>query len=195
MLAANPQEQAQYWDTTWNGRINDDGVQMNIEKMSYLLEELANRPFHRTAKVLDVGCGTGLHAHYLMQTVWPELDWTGIDLSLVAVTKAQHYGLNAENKSLYDMDGEFTAFWFLDVLEHVDDHDKAAEAVKRLGKKPFRIFGNIPLYSTTDHACKNCERPMDVSALARFLKSCGMDEFWQKIYGCYGHPYMVFEAV
>jgi hypothetical protein len=63
-----------------------------------------------------------------------------------------------------------------------------------MAKKPYRIFGNIPLYSATGHAAK-CERPMDVTALARFFAKCEMTEFWQKIYGCQGYPYMVFEAV
>ena len=195
MLSASPQEQSVFWDSHWSKIICPGGEYKNAEKMAYLLEELSNRAFYSTAKVLDIGCGTGIHAHYLMQTVWPSLDWTGIDLSQVAVASAQQGGLKAINKSLYDMDGEFTAFWFLDVLEHIDDHDKAAEAVRRMAKKPFRIFGNIPLYRAVDPTTRSCELAMDVNVLGKFLVKCGADKFWQQIYGVRGYPYMIFEAV
>jgi 2-polyprenyl-3-methyl-5-hydroxy-6-metoxy-1,4-benzoquinol methylase len=195
---ANMSEQAGYWEGTWDGRIHESGkgVDMNQEKMCFLISEIYKRPYYRDLDVLEVGCGTGIHAAVLKHD-WPSLDknWTGIDLSKKAVAYAKRCGFNAEVASIYNYKPgrKFDAFWFMDVLEHLENHRAVGAKVRELANKEYWIFGNIPLYSTTDHA-QHCERPMDREALANFLAYCGMKKFWQRIYGAFGFPYMIFEA-
>lgn len=191
MFSANLSGQKKYWDRTWSDRIDGPTVKMNKGKMKFLLNEILKRDYSK-ANILEVGCGSGVHAQVL-KTDWPDLKWTGIDLSELAVRRANSVGLNAFVGSIYDIqEGAFDAIWFLDVLEHIEDHKRLSAAVRKITVPGFRIFGNVPLYPNTAHDA--CERPMDKDILAEFLFNCGMNKFWQRIYGSFGYPYMVFEA-
>ena len=191
-------EQIKHWDDTWQGRIIDTNhVMMNKPKMRFILSELKKRPYYKNLKILEVGCGTGVHVMALKQD-WPELvdNWTGIDLSMSAVKFAKSKGLNAHLDDIYSMDTDqkFEAFWFLDVLEHIEHHDILAQRINELAADDFYIFGNIPLYCQTPTHGPICERSIGRVELSLFLGNCHIKGFWQRIYGSYGYPYMIFEA-
>jgi 2-polyprenyl-3-methyl-5-hydroxy-6-metoxy-1,4-benzoquinol methylase len=197
MFGIDINSQAKHWDGEWYRRTNDGpGVQMNPRKMRQIIKELSKRKYYADSKVLDIGCGSGIHAVAMMQHFprW-EYNYTGIDLSKLGVEYARKLGLTAFVESIYDTNlSGFDLFLFLDTLEHMEYHDRIAAKLRQIAKYPFHIFGNIPLYSTSTHSNGGCERMMDVNILHEFLKQCGASRFWQKIYGSHGYPYMLFEA-
>lgn len=187
----------QYWDEIWGGRIKDPHhVDMNGEKLTFLMQQLWGRPEYTLKDKLEIGCGTGIHAIRMRQynPEWAE-HWIGIDFSEKAVAWGKNLGLNVMQGDIYTQtfDKKFDAFLFLDVLEHIQDHDSLAKRLVEIGNEHFNILGNIPLYRSehSDHY----ERDMDVNVLGRFLKNCGFDGFYHKVYGIRGFPYMFFEAV
>ena len=194
-------QQEDYWDKTWTGRCDHDDpliVTMNKYKMKFLIHMLAERPYYEHLRKLDVGCGTMIHHGFLRQIYpsWPN-GLVGIDLSQTAIEKARYFGFEAYCESFYDIDdiNGFDAFFFMDSLEHFDDLVKVVNKLYELGRGDYYIFGNIPLYSGTDHAVSGgFERLMDVNVLLNFFGVLGFHGFWQKIHGSCGYPYMVFEA-
>lgn len=188
-----------YWDDTWHERIKDPHhVDMNSEKLIFIMKQLYGRPEYAYKEKLEIGCGTGIHAVRMRQynPLWAE-HWTGIDLSEKAVAWGKNLGLkNIIQGDIYtytfSFSKKFNAFLFLDVLEHIEDHDSLAKRLIEIGSEHINILGNIPLYRSehSDHY----ERDMDVNVLGRFLKNCGFNGFYHEIYGIRGFPYMFFEA-
>ncbi len=82
----------------------------------------------------------------------------------------------------------------MDSLEHFEDHERLAAKMVELGNDDFLVLGNIPLYASTIHREGGFERPMGIKELKDFFKMMGFKYLWQFIYGCYGLPYMLFEA-
>jgi len=191
--------QKEYWDKIWQDRIIDSGhVKMNFDKMKIVMKEISKRPYYKNLKILDVGCGTGIHA-LALRSIWGDGftdNWHGIDLAESAIGFAQRNGLNAESTDFYEFktDKKFDAFWFLDSFEHFNDDHRIAEKIWELSNPNFYIFGNIPLYSFTDHGKGSFERSVGKGELLRFLEYLGIKGFWHFIYGAFGMPYMVFEA-
>lgn len=188
---------AKYWDDTWSQRIKDPHhVDMNGEKLKHLIKQLWMRPEYAIKDKLEIGCGTGIHTIRMRQynPEWTK-NWTGIDLSPKATEWGKNLGLNIIQGDIYThtFDKKFDAFLFLDVLEHIKDHDRLAARLIEIGKEHFNILGNIPLYRSehSDHY----ERDIDINVLGKFLKNCGFDGFYHEIYGIKGFPYMFFEAV
>lgn len=194
-------QQEDYWDKTWAGRCDHEDpliVTMNSYKMKYLISLLAERPYYHHLAKLDVGCGTCIHHGFLRQMYenWAD-QLVGIDLSQAAIEKAKFFGFEAYCQSFYDLSGYngFDAFFFMDSLEHFDDLKKVVEKVQELGRGDYYIFGNIPLYSGSDHAVSGgFERLMDINVLLNFFGALGFHGFWQKIHGSCGYPYMAFEG-
>ena len=197
MFARNISDQASHWDKQWTER-TINGLKMNVDKMSYIINEISKRPHYSKATILDIGCGSGIHAA-IMASKYPSwsANWFGIDLSSKAVETARSFGLNAKVSNIYSFESDlkFDAFLFLDVLEHIEDYTRLAKKIMSLANERYFIFGNIPLYSTSDHSNGGCEKSIGREELAQFLAMCGAKGFWQKIYGSFGFPYMIFEAV
>lgn len=193
------EKQAEYWDSEWGNRTKTDKVEMNIGKMKVLLDELWKRPGFTLKEKLDIGCGTGVHAYILAQysTYWKDR-YMGIDLSKKAIKKAHSFGLNVALQDVYQLQNgvkKFQVFLLLDTLEHIEHHEKLGQKIRALGQEPYTIFGNIPLYLSAPHHEGAFERPMTIFDVARFLEQAGCaGQFWHRVYGAGGMPYMLFEG-
>jgi 2-polyprenyl-3-methyl-5-hydroxy-6-metoxy-1,4-benzoquinol methylase len=186
-----------YWDEAWEKRIGPYHPFMNFDKMAKMIYELTIRRHLYDMEKLDIGCGTGIHAMHLanINPRW-KTRWTGIDLSDVATGFARKYGFNAICGDLFEheFDKKFQLFLMLDSLEHIMDHDRLAKRIVELGKKPFMLFANIPLYTPDSEHDKNYERPVSVGDVDKFTQAIGAEKFHPQVYGINGYPYMMFEA-
>lgn len=185
---------SEYWTESWKNRITpENSVQMNKGKLRYILEYLWNRVDFIGKEKLEIGCGTGIHAHILSTYLsgWSE-KWTGLDLSEAAIEWAQNKNLNAHLLDIYEYETtkKFELFLLLDVFEHIRDRGLLARKIKGLADNEYTIFGNIPLYLS--HG--KFEWPVDVNVVAEFLQIAGCKYFWHRIYGISGFSYMLFEG-
>jgi SAM-dependent methyltransferase len=196
----------EYWDKEWTRRTAQPGmIRGNNTKAERLINALWKRPFFIPMRKLEVGCGPCLHIQALRQwnPLWGE-NYIGLDLSEVAIRRAQEAGVRAFKKSILDFqlkeagfgfDGRFELFLFLDVLEHIEDHEGTAAKLRELGNPDgFMIFGNVPLYRSKHEQQGGFEREMNVDVLKAFLNAAGAGRFHHSIYGINGWPYMQFEA-
>jgi SAM-dependent methyltransferase len=169
-------------------------VSLNQEKADILCRKLWERPHLAKMQKLEIGCGTGYHAASLAR-IYPQYydTYTGIDLSETAVEKARSWGLKAEVANIFDYNPgrKFDAFLLLDTLEHIEDRDRVAEKIKELANRNYVLFANVPLYLID----RGFEYPINFHDVFNFVKKCGFHHFDHEIYGCYGFPYMFFEAV
>ena len=105
-------------------------------------------PRSGVAKVLDIGCGTGIYANHFS----PE-QYCGIDISPVYVASAtarfpQHQFQQMDARSLQFSDGEFDAAFISGVLHHLSDKDaiavlrEAARVIRRTGR--LVVWEDIP---------------------------------------------------
>lgn len=90
-------------------------------------------------RVLDAGCGEGFVTDYLARHN-PALTLTGVDLSDEAIAYArEHFGERATFRtgSVYKLpfsDNSFDAVVCSEVLEHLDDPDRAVDELKRVAR-------------------------------------------------------------
>lgn len=187
-----------YWDKTWSERINGDGpISMNQGKARFICTKLWERPHYLPLMKLEIGCGPMFHAQELSQ-FYPDLKntWYGMDTSTVALDRASSEGFHVIRKSIYDFetDKKFSVFLFLDVLEHLDNHELVSQKVKKFATERFYVFGNIPLYQSEHEECGGYERPMSIKEIKNFVEMCNCIGFWARVYGINYWPYMVFEA-
>lgn len=191
--------QAGYWEQEWAGRASSEKIKMNLGKVRVLINQLWSRAPYAVMEKLDIGCGTGVHAHILSRysPYWKER-WTGLDLSPVAVERAKGFGLNAKVQNFFEYDGDgkrYELFLLLDTMEHIDDHERLGSKIKELAYSEYVIFGNIPLYLSESQIEGHYERPMTIHTVKRFLSYAGCDgKFMFNVYGISGFPYMWFEG-
>ena len=188
-----------YWDKLWTDRcsVGDNGELRNGEKAKYILEKLWMKPEYIHMKKLDIGCGTCFHVASLMEGAreWGE-NYMGIDLSSTAIEVANHRGFNAHVMDISEVtETGFELFLLLDTLEHIEYHEVCANKIKEISAKHFAIYGNVPLYHSA-HQIKDggFEHKMDVHVVHKFIQMCGIENFYHKVYGIMGYPYMIFEA-
>lgn len=89
--------------------------------------------------VLEVGVGEGFLSGYLSEKL-PEKRFTGVDVSEedLARLRAKFPRIATRAASIYDvgkLEGRFDLILCAEVLEHVDDPDRALEALVSLGPK------------------------------------------------------------
>lgn len=89
--------------------------------------------------LLDAGCGEGFVVDFLTRTI-PDLKVTGVDVSEEAIEYAkEHFGDNARFRtgSVYKLpfsDRSFDAVLCSEVLEHLDDPNRAVSELKRVAR-------------------------------------------------------------
>lgn len=101
----------------------------------------------RYGKILDVGCGTGETLTFLGK-LFPKSDLYAIDTSDVAIKYAKNRGhkniFKASATKLPFKNNTFDAVLFLDVLEHIENDQKAIAEAKRVLKKNGVIVITAP---------------------------------------------------
>ena len=189
-----------YWDKQWEKRIHSDGsVSGNSQKVRFLIEQLWMRPHLIKAEKLDVGCGPATHIRHLTDVCseWGD-KYIGIDTSKKAIEDAQRHGVNAFRYSIYDFtnyDRDIEAFFFFDVLEHMEDHDKIAEKIKEIAAENYTILINVPLYKSNPESNGGYERLININDMVEFLSKAGISKYTHKVYGINGLPYLFMEGV
>lgn len=101
-------------------------------------------------KILDVGCGAGETLRYL-EKLFPKATVYGVDNSAKAVKYSMSRGhknvVRADALKLPFKDNFFDVVLFLDVLEHIRDHQKALNEAKRVLKKGGEVIITSPALS------------------------------------------------
>ena len=104
-------------------------------------------PNRKTQRILDVGCGTGETLSFLKRK-FPKSRLYGVDNSAQAVKYSRSRGheniYKANAQQLPFKDNYFDSILFLDVLEHIKDHQKAINEAKRVLKKRGKIIITSP---------------------------------------------------
>ena len=97
-----------------------------------------------SGKVLDVGCGEGIVARSIFFDR-PNIKLTGVDISEEAIKifkklnpGAQAYTASADNLKLF-ASNKFDLVMCCEVLEHLEDFEKALAELKRVSKKYILI--------------------------------------------------------
>src|SRR6185503_8401547 len=122
-------------------------------------KEIADRP---SARILDVGCGTGANAKAFAR-VAPTM---GIDTSVDALHFCQTRGVSSVALSPVETlpfaAGTFDVVTALDVLEHTDDDLHALHEIHRVCRKSGLLLVTVPAYgflwSEHDEALKHRRR-------------------------------------
>lgn len=185
-------EHNKYWDNNWATRLSGKNALGNVSKYRFILEEIYKRSYFSWMKIVEIGCGPGLMS-YKIKKHWPNIDYTGVDISKDAVKSARANGLNAVCCDFLDLDDDgFDAVWFFDSLEHVIDLGAVAQKIVEITQHEFVLFGNIPMYLSQHEL--GYERFMDIGLIKRFVRDCGIDRFSYSIYESFNNPYMLLEA-
>ncbi len=90
-------------------------------------------------KVLDIGCGLTTPYHKLLEHLG---EYTGVDLRFTGNEKLDGARLikgDAHDLSMFK-DGEFGFVWMSEILEHLDNPEKALAEAKRVGKHGTCLF-------------------------------------------------------
>jgi SAM-dependent methyltransferase len=101
--------------------------ELNQARLAFILK-------HAGKKILDVGCATGNYIRYLMARgydahgldILPAKEWESVPEGRI------HQG---DIRKMPFADGEFDTVTAFEVLEHIDDVDKAIEELKRVTRK------------------------------------------------------------
>jgi ubiquinone/menaquinone biosynthesis C-methylase UbiE len=130
----------------YNGNMNQDllGQFDSIEKVHWwwagrrrLVKLLLSKFKPYPKNILDVGCGTGETLSFL-RDIFPKSSLYGVDCSpkAVAFSKARLHKkiFKASALKLPFSSNSFDAILFLDVLEHISEHEKALREAKRVLK-------------------------------------------------------------
>lgn len=106
-------------------------------------------PLEEVESIIDIGCGEGFIVNCLNRT-----NITGVDISKKAlnVAKQKNPGCNFCAGSIYDLSFKKSSFDLIiatEVLEHLENPEKALREIKRISKK-YCIFSvpNEPYFRT-----------------------------------------------
>lgn len=93
------------------------------------LRSLAHLQLDHTARILDVGCGTGILLNALGDIGFTNL--LGVDPFLPADVEYEN-GVRLQKKTIHEVGGEFDVIMFHHAFEHVADPGPTLEAVEKL---------------------------------------------------------------
>lgn len=127
----------------------EDRLWWHVARTRIILSELDGEiPAWRSPplRILDAGCGTGKHLEMLRKYGQPE----GIDISDEAVRWCRVRGLeNVYRGDCTQMDypaDEFDLVTALDLLEHIEDDEKALREFRRVLKPDGRLLVFVPAF-------------------------------------------------
>ncbi|MBN1122374.1 MAG: class I SAM-dependent methyltransferase [Anaerolineae bacterium] len=104
------------------------------------------------AQLLEVGCGSGQGSLQIMKMLVGQqtLQISDINKEFVIKLQASNFPLRVTQESVYDLKragGEFDCIFLLEVLEHLDNYEKALSELVRVSKKYIVIsVPNEPLW-------------------------------------------------
>jgi len=136
-----------------------------FEKLEILLEKVGDMSLKRRARkiinelnlkegdrIIDIGCGDGFYL-YLLSNLPIKLNLVGFDYDQIVLTNARKNLASKKIKlvqgSATDMpfkSGEFAKAIMTEVLEHIDDDEKALNEVFRILKPKGVLFLTVPNY-------------------------------------------------
>lgn len=111
----------------------------------FLFRLMAQIEKTEVSSLLDVGCGEGFVAQRILSK--QSLDYTGVDLSDLAITHARQQNPTgkfqcASAYALPFQNNQFDASICVEVLEHLDEPEKAVEELCRVTKGP--VIFSVP---------------------------------------------------
>lgn len=170
---------ANYWDSCYRQEETVGRARVDETRLLQILRwiRIREEELGRRASVLDVGCGLGDLARFLIPH-HPDLYLTGIDLSPEAVNWCLR-NISAQNMTwklgsaehLNVPDESHDLVWIGETLEHCEDPDRAvAEACRACGEGGFLILSTP--YRGRNRSPEHVWE-FDPSDVCRWAKSCG----------------------
>jgi SAM-dependent methyltransferase len=133
----------------------------------------------RPLRVLDVGAGAGGFLAPLTQLA-ERVHFTDLDPSILssAAARGRAGGPAARGDALPFGDGSFDLVCLFDVLEHIQDHERAAAELARVLRPGGRVFLHVPahplLYAENDRVAGH-HRRYTRRGLVRLLERAGFE--------------------
>lgn len=150
----------------------------HLQRYNVAANWLRRRFNGKTARILDIGCGTGFGSEILCQAG----EVVGVDFDSDAIVYAnRHYKNektsfmvgNAESKDFLNRLGMFDAVVSLETIEHLEDHRAYLGWVKRSLKPGGAFIVSFPSTLTMDWAAPHHKRDISRSAAHRLFKRTG----------------------
>lgn len=135
-------DQSNYYEAYWTELgFNPRDVRLPIQ-----LVEVIDGVVEQGSTCLDIGCGTGAKVKQWVQT--KELQYTGVDVSLIAIDELRHSGLHGiriDDPGLIPFpDNSFDTAICFEVLEHLFDPMSAIKEAFRLLKPGGHLIVTVP---------------------------------------------------
>lgn len=155
-------------------------------KMAYIKHKNSFSPL----KLLDIGSGISPVSPNQQET-------TFMDISLHAMKLLKSLGLNAKHGSITDIpskNGEFDWVFCSEVLEHIENYNKAIQEIHRVLKKNGKAVITIPVYmrywDIDDEFVNHCRR-FEPKEIENNLEKAGFKILQEKPIGSFFDRYMV----
>ena len=120
-------------------------MKMNLPRA--YAHSLSRRGINQTKKILELGCGEGMHAYVLSKQRSNEV--IGIDSSKIDIETCKRRYPDIDFRmmsadSLQFENNEFDEIYSLDVFEHLDNLEKCIKECSRVLKKRGKLIVNVP---------------------------------------------------